>query len=94
MSRHCWRTRWTASCCVPPVRWSDASFVEAVSSHGTARVDARGQRLAILPIAIVANRLLSGLTLEGAMPPSRAIGGEELLDALRSAGCDVARTAS
>jgi hypothetical protein len=73
---------------------TDASFVEAVSPNGTARVDARGQRLAILPIAIVANRLLNGLTLEGVMPPSRAIDGEELLESLRSAGCDVARTPS
>lgn len=73
---------------------TDASYVEAVSANGTARVDARGQRLAILPIAIVANRLLNGLRLEGVMPPSCAIDGKELLDALRSAGCVVARTAS
>jgi len=68
---------------------SDASYVEAVSANGRARVDARGQRLAILPIATLANRLVDGLKLSGVMPPSRAIDGEELFAALRSAGCAV-----
>jgi hypothetical protein len=73
---------------------SDASYVEVATPEGTARVDARGQRLAILPIAIVANRLIDGQQLSGVMPPSRAIDGEELLAAIRSAGCVVAGTAS
>lgn len=73
---------------------TDASYVEAAGPNGRARVDARGQRLAILPIAIVANRLSNGVKLEGVLTPSRAIDAEELLDELRSAGCDVARIAS
>ena len=73
---------------------TDASYVEAVSSQGKARVDAHGQRLAILPIATLANRLIDGLSLSGVMPPSRAIDGEEMLAALSDAGCVVARTAS
>ncbi|HJW92307.1 MAG TPA: hypothetical protein VJ901_01690 [Thermoanaerobaculia bacterium] len=71
---------------------SDASYVEVVSDNGTMRVDARGQRLAILPIAILANRLIDGLTLEGVLPPHEAIA--DLLDALTNAACVVASTAS
>jgi hypothetical protein len=65
---------------------TDASYVEAKTKNAAARVDARGQRLAILPIAIVANRLIEGLTLSGVMPPSRAIDGEELLSAIQAHG--------
>jgi len=63
---------------------SDASYVEAKTKSATARVDARGQRLAILPIATVANRLIDGIRLSGVMPPSRAIDGEELLSAIQA----------
>lgn len=65
---------------------SDASYVEAVAPHASARVDARGQRLAILPIAILSTRLFDGLKLTGVMTPSQAIDGEELLGALKAAG--------
>jgi len=65
---------------------TDASYVEARTKNATARVDARGQRLAILPIAIVANRLIDGMRLSGVMPPSRAIDGEELLSAIQAHG--------
>ena len=71
---------------------TDASYVEAVSTNGVARVDARGQRLAILPIAILANRLIDGLKLEGVMPPAGAV--PDLLEALSDAGCVVGGTAS
>jgi hypothetical protein len=76
--------RWISRIATPVSRFgSDASYVEVVTPEGTARVDARGQRLAILPIAIVANRLIDGQQLAGVMPPSRAIDGEELLRALQ-----------
>jgi hypothetical protein len=63
---------------------TDASYVEAKTKDATARVDGRGQSLAILPIATVANRLIDGLRLSGVMPPSRAIDGEELLSAIQA----------
>jgi hypothetical protein len=71
---------------------TDASYVEATGTKGTARVDARGQRLAILPIAILANRLIAGLKREGVLPPHEAI--PDLLDALSDAACVVGGTAS
>jgi aspartate-semialdehyde dehydrogenase len=70
---------------------SDASYVEAVTSKGKARVDGRGQRLAILPIAIVARRLER---LTGVLTPSQATDAEELLRALSDAGCAVASSSS
>jgi len=73
---------------------SDASYVEAKTKNAVARVDARGQRLAILPIATVANQLIDGLRLSGVMPPSRAIDGEELLSAIRAHRDGVASGAS
>jgi|GEM_PF-1490458 len=76
--------RWISRIAAPVSRFgSDASYVEVATPEGTARVDAHGQRLAILPIAIVANRLIDGQELSGVMPPSRAIDGEELLRALQ-----------
>jgi hypothetical protein len=78
--------RWISRIAAPISRFgSDASYVEVATPEGTARVDARGQRLAILPIAIVANRLIDGQQLSGVMPPSRAIDGEELLRACAAA---------
>jgi len=74
--------RWISRIAAPVSRFgSDASYVEVATPEGTARADARGQRLAILPIAIVANRLIDGQELSGVMPPSCAINGEELLRA-------------
>ncbi len=65
---------------------TDASYVEATCAHGSARIDSRGQRLAILPIATVANRLIDGVELAGCLAPSQAISDAELLKALRDAG--------
>jgi hypothetical protein len=70
---------------------SDASYVEAVTAKGRARVDGRGQRLAILPIAIVARRLDN---LRGVLTPSQAIDADDLLRALSDAGCAVASSSS
>ena len=63
---------------------TDASYVEVKTKNAMARVDARGQSLAILPIATVANRLVDGMRLSGVMPPSRAIDGEDLLSAIQA----------
>ncbi len=65
---------------------TDASYVEAVSATAKARIDARGQRLAILPAAAVANRLIEGAGLRGVLAPSDAISDDELLRTLRDAG--------
>jgi len=65
---------------------TDASYVEAIGPNGSARIDANGQRLAIVPIAAVAHRLLASAKLEGVLKPYEAISDEELLNALRDAG--------